>query len=146
MLQKNAKVQAMPKFVILEHTTKGQSPSDDSQVHWDLMFEVAAGLPRELGRLSTWQVPCPPGDWFDGPVACRKIFDHRPQYLTYEGPISQNRGQVRRLDGGSYAVLEISGQSWKVSIEGRFLKGIIYLQAQGREQWELHLEAVAAGR
>jgi hypothetical protein len=75
----------MPRFVILEH--------DYPSLHWDLMLE--AGEILRTWRLQ--EVPEP-----GKRIAAEASFDHRKVYLNYEGPISGNRGTVRRWDEGEY--------------------------------------------
>lgn len=74
-----------PRFVLLEHRWNG--------VHWDLMLEAGP-------RLRTWalsRLPVPKGE-----IAATSLPDHRVRYLDYEGPISHDRGTVRRVDRGTY--------------------------------------------
>jgi hypothetical protein len=74
-----------PRFVVLEHRWDG--------VHWDLMLESE-------GALRTWALSAFPTVGEDIPA--NALPDHRIAYLDYEGPISGNRGSVRRVDRGSY--------------------------------------------
>jgi hypothetical protein len=75
----------MPRFVILEH--------DHPHLHWDLMLEAGA-------MLRTWRLAQPPEP--GRIVAAEALADHRLLYLDYEGPVSGNRGYVRRWDWGTY--------------------------------------------
>ena len=70
----------MPRFVLLDH--------DHPTRHWDLMLEVGPVL-------WTWRLDAIP----DRCASCQatRIADHRPIYLDYEGPISRDRGEVRRV-------------------------------------------------
>jgi hypothetical protein len=76
---------SMPRFVLLEHHWNG--------VHWDLMLEAGDAL-------RTWAIDAPivPGV----ALPARALGDHRRLYLDYEGPVSGNRGWVRRVDSGVY--------------------------------------------
>ena len=59
------------------------------ELHYDLMCESSPG-----SALMTWRAP----DW--PPVAgdeLIRIGDHRRDYLEYQGPVSNNRGSVRRV-------------------------------------------------
>ena len=78
----------MNDFVIQEHII-------DDQSHWDFMVRCG-----EI--LLTWQIDTPPEKWSESEMICKKIFDHRLKYLTYEGPISDNRGYVRIVCRGQY--------------------------------------------
>jgi len=80
------------RFVILAH----QRP--DGDVHYDLLVESAgAGTPEQEGLCLTWSFPRPPAR---RPGRCRRIFDHPQRFLTYEGPLRNGRGTVRRYDVG----------------------------------------------
>ncbi len=78
----------MNDFVVQEHTI-------DDHTHWDLMVRCG-----EI--LLTWQIETHPTEWSESEINCKKIFDHRLKYLTYEGPISENRGFVRIVIRGQY--------------------------------------------
>jgi hypothetical protein len=57
--------------------------------HFDVLFELSPDAPLPTWRAERW--PPEPGDyWVRAP-------DHRPAYLTYEGPVSGDRGEVRRV-------------------------------------------------
>ncbi|MCS7047501.1 MAG: hypothetical protein NZO58_14185, partial [Gemmataceae bacterium] len=87
----------MPRYVILEH--------DHPALHWDFMLERG-------DVLRTWRLPAPPSI---GKIAAQALADHRRAYLDYEGPVSGNRGTVRRWDAGTYATITPeTGQSWTI--------------------------------
>ena len=76
------------RFVVLHHTGFGAP-------HFDLMLE-----PRDPGarlvtfRASSW--PITTGNVLE------QIGDHRRDYLAYEGPLGQGRGEVVRVEEGTY--------------------------------------------
>jgi hypothetical protein len=54
------------------------------------------------------QGPVVSGQWSvgsTGTAGITRIEDHRAIYLTYEGPISGNRGEVKRVAGGEAILL-----------------------------------------
>ena len=51
-----------------------------------------------------------------------RLPDHRLAYLEYEGPVSGNRGVVRRIDSGKY---EIDGNT--IRFQGNIWHGTINL-------------------
>lgn len=80
-------------YVILEHTVNGEK-------HYDLMLEVPG-----QERLRTLQLKArleKPGD------SCefKELEPHRRAYLEYEGEVSGNRGTVKRIERGTYKVLD----------------------------------------
>lgn len=101
------------RFVIQIH--RGWGPT-----HYDLMIEDGSAL-------ATWQFADPPID-ADGSMRCGRIADHRPAYLTYEGPISGGRGAVSIFDGGRCEVFARGPARWRVRFGGKRLAGT----------WELH--------
>lgn len=99
------------RFVVLHHVTR------DGE-HWDLMLEAQ-------GTLATWQLADPPERVASRPegTPARRIADHRTAYLTYEGPISNDRGSVRRVEAGTYRVLEAGVDRRIVALAGAVLTG-----------------------
>lgn len=99
-------------YVILEHSVNGEK-------HFDLMFEVPG-----QEKLRTLQLQArleSPGD------SCefKDLVPHRRAYLEYEGEISGNRGQVKRIERGSYESLGASvllspehGLCYRIAIGG----------------------------
>ncbi len=49
-------------------------------------------------------------------VEAERIADHRVEYLTYEGPLSGDRGTVTRLARGEVVSIEIEPSQWRVEI------------------------------
>src|SRR5579859_1205058 len=98
----------MPRFVILEH--------DHPHLHWDLMVQGKDAL-------RTWRLEAPP--WPGHVVSAIGLGDHRLDYLDYEGPVSKNRGIVKRWDGGEYVGLLDKDDKIAIAIRGDRLAGIL---------------------
>ncbi len=109
------------RFVILHHLL------DDGQ-HWDLMLE-------HQDVLLTWQLPCEPVDRSILPIPTRRIGDHRKAYLDFEGPISGNRGRVRRVDTGALDIQELTATRCVFELRGRRLTGRFALSRRGDDSW-----------
>jgi hypothetical protein len=80
----------MPNYVVLHHTAI-ETP------HYDLLLDIS-----ELEPLPTWRLPhWPPqrGDVFT------RLSPHRRIYLEYEGPISGDRGEVKRVATGRFEII-----------------------------------------
>jgi hypothetical protein len=73
------------RYVTLHHTGIA-SP------HFDFLFEMEAGEPLMSFRCPRW--PPDVGDRWE------ELEPHRAIYLDYEGPVSNDRGQVVRVDAG----------------------------------------------
>ncbi|MGD9632805.1 MAG: hypothetical protein AB7G28_07440 [Pirellulales bacterium] len=113
----------MPRFVLLLHDCPDGRPR---ATHCDLMLEVGAAL-------ETWALELVPRAWdkldidprmlsTSNTVDAERLADHRLAYLEYEGPVSGDRGHVRRLDEGSYRP---SPSPMLFSLEGRSIRGEI---------------------
>ncbi len=117
------------RFVILHHRLA------DGE-HWDLMLQRG-------DVLLTWQLLREPIDRSSLPILARRIGDHRKAYLQYEGPISDNRGSVRRVDGGTVDFEETTPNRYIVALNGRRLSGRFLLARKGSE-WVLSEFGIAA--
>jgi hypothetical protein len=113
----------MPRFVVLEH--------DHPDLHWDLMLEVGA-------MLRTWRLAAPPEPGRS--IAAEPLADHRLAYLDYEGPVSGNRGRVRRWDHGEFSpALEGPPAPVVVQLRGQRLCGTATLSRGDGEEWSFLL-------
>ena len=74
-------------FAILHHTGYGEP-------HYDLMFEVGPRHPLLTFRSAVWPI--------DRRVQLVRLGEHRRDYLSYEGPVSGDRGEVRKIAGGTF--------------------------------------------
>ena len=118
----------MPRFVILEH--------DHPTLHWDLMLESG-------NVLKTWRLPAPPPQ---RPTTALALGDHRLDYLTYEGPVSGNRGAVKRWDHGTYATVETeTSQDWTIELQGGRWRGVATLVHQQGKDWSIQFGEAAPG-
>lgn len=93
--------------------------------------------------LATWRLEDDPLTLSAGLGVCtvqaRRIGDHRRAYLDYEGPVSGNRGQVRRVDRGTYVTQDQQPAGWTVRLAGSRLSGTFRLAAGpgSGDLWEL---------
>lgn len=88
------------RFAILWHHFPADSKTANDS-HFDLLLEME-------GCLLTFQIrelPTSSEDSERTSILARRIADHRPLYLDYEGEISDNRGFVRRVAGGFYRLV-----------------------------------------
>jgi hypothetical protein len=61
-------------------------------------------------------------------VVATPLADHRIEYLHEEGPLSGNRGEVRRVDAGTYETVVENSQLWRVALTGDLMHGEVTLQ------------------
>lgn len=119
------------RFVVLEHAG---TPTYKPGTHWDLMLEWQ-------GRLRTWELPTPPAS--GKTIVGRALADHRLEYLSYEGPVSGERGTVRRWDAGEYELISETPFELVVRLDGGRLRGTLRMTqdpAQG-ETWTIVFQA-----
>ena len=103
----------MPRFVLLEH--------DHPTLHWDLMLEMG-------GVLWTWRLDAIPRP--GTPCGAVRIADHRRRYLDYEGPVSGDRGTVKRVAGGEFGWVEESPVRVVVELRGVNLSGRVTVEGE----------------
>ena len=95
----------MSEFVILQHETPARA---ESQRHWDLMLSDGQ-------QLLTWALDDFPESGKQ--YVANRLPDHRLDYLEYEGPISQNRGHVKRIVKGRLEWRHISAHRWEAVLD-----------------------------
>ena len=103
-------------FVILRH-------EGVPQPHYDLMFESGAG-----GALATWRSDIWP---IDRPTAITRLADHRRAYLDYEGPVSNDRGHVRRVAAGQCQIDIATDGSWTI----RIAQSVMFIRPTAGDKW-----------
>ena len=99
-----------PRFALLQH--------DHPIGHWDVLLE-------DNDKLLAWRLERKPTPGHL--INTMKLPDHRLVYLDYEGPVSQNRGNVFREDRGEYQLLESGLGEIRLNIRGAWLTGKITL-------------------
>lgn len=108
----------MPRFAILEH--------DYPVCHWDFLLE-------DGDKLLTWRLSAAPES---GVVLdAQQTFDHRKLYLDYEGPVSGERGNVTRWDGGTFEWEVRQRDQIAVRLSGLRLRGGFRLARLQGENW-----------
>jgi hypothetical protein len=125
-----SEVPSQGRFVVLEHTWNG--------VHWDFMLEAGESL-------KTWAIDEPIKAGIELPA--RQLADHRPAYLTYEGPVSGQRGTVRRIAEGTFRSREWGPDRVLVELRGDQLVGEVGLYRAGSDSpagssWKFRLGKV----
>jgi hypothetical protein len=109
----------VPRFVVLEH--------DWPAVHWDLLLECGPAL-------KAWRLLAEPGP--GRAVPAEPNYDHRLLYLDYEGPLTGDRGRVRRWDAGTFEG-ELADE-WEVRLTGEWLRCRARM-TRTADGWELQI-------
>lgn len=103
----------MPRFVLLTH--------DHPHWHWDLMLEA-----NEV--LRTWRLDSEPST--RDRISATPLPDHRLLYLEYEGPVSNQRGNVQRWDRGDYELVADDGSVFDMILRGQRMQGRVTLTTE----------------
>ena len=114
------------RFVILFHETP---PESDRSNHFDLMFE------RD-GALSTWAVDDLTLEECER--LATRLPDHRLEYLSYEGPISDNRGRVSQHDTGMCDIRCFDDTRVTIDVRGQQLRGQFRFTHKSEQDWTAH--------
>ena len=123
-------------FVLLHHRISDKE-------HWDLCLDLGEAL-------ATWRIPRDPRTTPDKTThrcPAQRIADHRRAYLDYEGPVSNHRGEVRRVDQGTWTPIELGPTTWVVRLDGVALKGVYRLPAGAGpgEMFQIGMDESAEG-
>lgn len=108
----------MPRFAILHHITPVDAEKPD---HYDLLLE-------DGDVLKTFTLESFPS--VDTSATAVADFDHRMIYLDYEGPISNNRGEVTQADSGTFSWITRQADQITVQLQGKRLVGQFTLKIQ----------------
>ncbi len=93
----------------------------------------------ERGKvLRTWRLAQAPTDMLE-PIAATPLPDHRLFYLSYEGPVSGDRGVVSGWDSGTYRLVSeaMDGTKIVVELDGNRLSGVAALEQTDSGEWTL---------
>ncbi len=103
------------KFVIHHHTG---NPREEA--HYDVMIE-------SYEALLTWRISeSAMKKLLEGKeVSASRIADHRKAYLTYEGPISCDRGVVKIMDCGTYTPQGCDNNVTRYTLAGNVFHGML---------------------
>lgn len=108
------------RFVVLRH-------EGVAEPHFDLLIES-----RPEGLLETWRSLVWP---IDEKTPLVHLPPHRRVYLDYEGPISNDRGSVRRVESGRCAVEVDSNGRWIIEARSDRREFSLMLAPAGEPDW-----------
>lgn len=111
----------MLRYAILIH--------DYPYLHWDLLVEHS---PDE--KLKTWRLAESPRE--DVPISAEALPDHRRLYLDYEGPLSGDRGEVKRWDAGAVVIVSQTATAIVLEMRGERIQGKAELEHLKDNFWQ----------
>lgn len=111
--------------------------------HFDLLVEPPTPFPPpDAGRLWTARLDLAPADWAKaGAFPLTVISPHRREYLTYEGPVSGNRGEVKRVDEGTACALQWEADTIELEMNLRGFSGRLTLRQVAGDAWTAQVES-----
>ncbi len=115
------------RFVIQEHRTA-------EGIHWDLMLERDEVL-------TTFRLAEAPKQALAHPIRAKKIFDHPPRFLAYEGPVQKGTGRVHIVERGTYRCMECRDDRLVLVLDGAVLSSTFILARTGQAEWRFALES-----
>ena len=120
----------MLRFAILTH--------DHPYLHWDLLLEQAG-----QDSLLTWRLEKSPA--LGEVILAEELPGHRRIYLDYEGPVSGNRGKVRRWDAGEYERLSQMQARIEIAFLGQRVRGKATLTRLENGKWAFEMPVGSPG-
>ena len=86
----------------------------DGTWHVDWLIDLD---PVGEGRLPTFRLRRRVDDLCAGEsIEAERLEDHRRRYLTYEGPVKGDRGEVQRVATGRIEALQMLGDVWAMLV------------------------------
>lgn len=105
------------RYVVLRHEGVAER-------HFDFMFETVPGGPLLTWRSLTWPI--------ERETPLVRLGEHRRDYLDYEGPVSNDRGRVARVAGGTCDVEWVSRHDCTIRLD---TGALIRLQLLDDDHW-----------
>ena len=102
----------MSRFAILRH--------DHPVLHWDLLLEDGECC-------LTWRLSAEPTGADSRRIEVEPMPPHRLVYLTYEGPVSGNRGTVTAWDRGTFTWIDREQSQFR--LQGERITGVFAIGA-----------------
>ena len=133
----------MPRTVVLRHDLP------DGSHHYDWLIEPMGSAAAPAGdataesdrrELIAWRLPDAPDTSAGTSITADRLPPHRRRYLDYEGPISGDRGRVRRIAQGQAEILTDSPQRFEAQgrMDGRAFRLLATpASAGGESAWQL---------
>jgi len=106
------------RFVFLEH--------DYPTLHWDILLQQG-------NRLLGWRGDNH-GHFLNGGHVVQTS-DHRLVYLDYEGPLTGQRGTVKRVDAGRLTWRHCAENEFIAEIQGKQWHGVLELKKIDATKW-----------
>jgi len=91
------------------------------QNHYDFLLEAA-------GFFITIELSVLP--WEVATVRGRVLSPHRLEYWDLEGPISGNRGCVRRVTRGNYRMVPTEQSAWELTLDSAEVQTVLSIRAE----------------
>ena len=139
----------MPRYVVLYHEVprqherlqhdplRHQRLQHQRRSHWDFMLE-------DGDHLLAWALAESPVDEVE--TRALELPDHRLEYLTHEGPISGDRGTVKRIDAGQFDWRLQEMDAIDIELHGEVLNGAVRISRHAQQHWRWAIQRLDAPR
>jgi hypothetical protein len=133
------------RFAVLLHTLPKMNTRPS---HWDLLLQFADCKTTEDKCLDCFELTLPPDQWTLLEVS--QLPAHRALYLTYSGPISNDRGSVEQVLAGNiqwyarnanYLEFELFPDYHPVPVNWNANGERFQLARQEKERWSLQRQS-----
>jgi hypothetical protein len=91
------------------------------------------------GHLRTWALDCEPAA--GETIGATSLANHRQDYLSYEGPVSDGRGIVKQFDRGTYQIVSESSGQIELRLDGTLLCGGVTMTRESDQRWSVAFES-----
>ena len=111
----------MPHYVVLHHrVTLGKSLPRGAQDHFDWMFAHGDSL-------LTWATDSLPSKTSPSVLPAIQLPNHRIHYSPFQGSLSVDRGELERVETGSFELVRANDEHYEFAVTGDRI-GIVLLQ------------------
>lgn len=111
------------RFVILWHLVENMP---GRQNHYDFLLELAGFFVTIELMALPWEVDSARG---------RVLAPHRLEYWELEGPISANRGYVKRITRGNYQLTPHGGGNWELKLDSAEVQALLAIRIETSEEF-----------
>ena len=85
--------------------------------------------------LWTWRMTIHPAEIKDSSIPAEHIFDHPLKFLTYEGPVQNETGNVKIAEKGSLEFISTGEKMLLIKLGGNLLHGFYTLRQNNESLW-----------
>lgn len=122
----------MPEYVVLHHRgLPGKTLPRGAQDHFDWMFENGDSL-------LTWATDSLPSKTAPSSLPAIQLPAHRIHYLTFEGSLSEDRGELERAEAGTFELVRANDAHYEFAVTGDRIGTVLFQKTHrgGDARWD----------